>query len=98
VFRRCRTWWELVVFIFLSGLMTKSGSESSLSEEDELKQGTSGSKEAQTQGEEKESCSDEEKKNKENIDAEREQSTKTGMPEELLTQSETQNMNFIILG
>lgn len=78
--------------------MTKSGSESSLSEEDELKQGTSGSKEAQTQGEEKESCSDEEKKNKENIDAEREQSTKTGMPEELLTQSETQNMNFIILG
>jgi hypothetical protein len=44
-----------------------------------LKEGDSGSKEAQTQGEEKESCSDEEKKSKENIDAEGEQSTKTGM-------------------
>ncbi|PNF28583.1 hypothetical protein B7P43_G09382 [Cryptotermes secundus] len=60
-----------------SGLLNKSGSESSLSEEDELKQGDSGSKEAQTQGEEKESCSDEEKKSKENTDAEGEQSTNT---------------------
>lgn len=43
-----------------------------------MKQGDSGSKEAQTQGEEKESCSDEEKKSKENTDAEGEQSTNTG--------------------
>lgn len=64
--------------VFLSGLLIKSGSESSLSEEDELKQGDSGSKEAQTQGEEKESCSDEEEKSKENTDAEGEQSTNTG--------------------
>jgi hypothetical protein len=62
----------------LSGLLIKSGSESSLSEEDESKRGDSGKKEAQAQGEEKESCSDEEK-NKENIDAEGEQCIETGM-------------------
>lgn len=67
----------LVIFVLPSGLLTKSGSESSLSEEDELKRGDSGRKEAQSQGEEKESCSDEEK-NKENIDTEGEQSTETG--------------------
>ena len=53
--------------LFLKGILTKSGSESSLSEEDETKEGRK--KEAEAQGEEKETCSDEEK-NKENIEVE----------------------------
>jgi hypothetical protein len=56
----------------------KSGSDSSLSEEDELKQRGSGKKETEAQVEEKESCSDEEK-NKESIDTEVEQCTETGI-------------------
>ena len=69
-----------VWFIFLcpSGLLTKSGSDSSLSEEDELKRRGRGKKETEAQGEEKESCSDEEK-NKESIDIEVEQCTGKGM-------------------
>jgi hypothetical protein len=83
-----------MLFVFLSGLLTKSGSESSLSEEDELKRKDSGKKEAEAQGEEKESCSDEEK-NKESVDTEEGQCKGTGMvvetnphKEELLTQSQ----------
>lgn len=56
----------------------KSGSDSSLSEEDELKRRDRGKKETEAQVEEKESCSDEEK-NKENIDTEVEQCTEKGM-------------------
>jgi hypothetical protein len=66
------------VFLFLLGLLMKSGSDSSLSEEDELKRRDSGKKETEAQVEEKESCSDEEK-NKENIDTEVEHCTETGM-------------------
>jgi hypothetical protein len=56
----------------------KSGSDSSLSEEDELKQRDRGKKETEAQVEEKESCSDEEKI-KESIDREVEQCTEKGM-------------------
>ena len=58
----------------------KSGSDSSLSEEDELKRRDGGKKEteAQVEEKEKESCSDEEK-NKESIDTELEQYTEKGM-------------------
>ncbi|PSN33430.1 hypothetical protein C0J52_26938 [Blattella germanica] len=57
-----------------TSILTKSGSESSLSEDDEMKQ--SGKKEVESQGEEKEACSDEEK-NKENV-AEESQDKETG--------------------
>lgn len=78
MFIKCRTSGGMLCFIFPSGLLIKSGSESSLSEEDELKQRNRGKKEAETQREEKESCSDDEK-NKESVDREEEQCKEAGM-------------------
>lgn len=68
----------MIYISLLSGLLIKSGSDSSLSEEDELKCKDSGKKETEAQVEEKESCSDEEK-NKEGIGTEVEQRAETGM-------------------
>jgi hypothetical protein len=85
-----------IVFLFLLGLLTKSGSESSLSEDDDLKRGDRIKKEAEAQREEKESCSDEEK-NKDSVIAEEEQCKERGRavktnPDEgkLVTQPQTQ--------